>query len=163
MSCKTTKYSIGHYITFHSLDVFHEYHILRFTILPTKQHTSSNSVLVKLLVWFLCTVHLNDSCLVLAIYLRWICIYYYCSIVLTCCSCSIMCPLQAALMILLTAQRQAAAGEMSLLAQPEVVQVLQSLVCSDNTASAAASPAAGKFCRSQYLEKVPSSLLQTLL
>ena len=65
-------------------------------------------------------------------------------------------PLQAALMILLTAQRQAAAGEMSLLAQPEVVQVLQSLVCSDNTASAAASPAAGKFCRSQYLEKVPS-------
>ena len=67
-----------------------------------------------------------------------------------------MCPLQAALMILLTAQRQAAAGEMSLLAQPEVVQVLQSLVCSDNTASAAASPAAGKFCRSQYLLNLPS-------
>ena len=71
-------------------------------------------------------------------------------------------PLQAALMILLTAQRQAAAGEMSLLAQPEVVQVLQSLVCSDNTASAAASPAAGKFCRSQYLEKVPSRAFSTI-
>ena len=41
--------------------------------------------------------------------------------------------LQAALMILLTAQRQSAAGEMSLLSKPEVVQVLQSLVCSDNT------------------------------
>ena len=34
-------------------------------------------------------------------------------------------------MILLTAQRQQAAGEMSLLSQPEVVQVLQSLVCND--------------------------------
>ena len=160
MSCKTTKYSIGHYITFHSLDVFHEYHILRFTILPTKQHTSSNSVLVKLLVWFLCTVHLNDSCLVLAIYLRWICIILPCPTALQYCVNMLQLqynvPLQAALMILLTAQRQAAAGEMSLLAQPEVVQVLQSLVCSDNTASAAASPAAGKFCRSQYLEKVPS-------
>ena len=118
-------------------------------------NTQTPTVLAKLLVWFLCTVHLNDSCLVLAIYLRWICIILPCPTALQYCVNMLQLqynvPLQAALMILLTAQRQAAAGEMSLLAQPEVVQVLQSLVCSDNTASAAASPAAGKFCRSQYL------------
>jgi len=39
---------------------------------------------------------------------------------------------QAALMILLTAQRQAQAGENSLLHNPEVVNVLQSLVCQAN-------------------------------
>jgi len=38
---------------------------------------------------------------------------------------------QAALMILLTAQRQAQAGEASLLHNPEVVNVLQSLVCQE--------------------------------
>ena len=36
-------------------------------------------------------------------------------------------------MILLTAQSQAAAGEMSLLCQPEVQEVLESLVCSEKT------------------------------
>ena len=41
--------------------------------------------------------------------------------------------LQAALMILLTAQSQTAAGQMSVLAQPAVQEVLESLVCSDKT------------------------------
>ena len=42
---------------------------------------------------------------------------------------------QAALMILLTAQRQSASGEISLLSQPEVVNVLQSLVNNSEPAS----------------------------
>ena len=47
---------------------------------------------------------------------------------------------QAALMILLTAERQAAAGEPSILHNPEVVAVLQSLVCQEEGRREAADP-----------------------
>ena len=60
---------------------------------------------------------------------------------------------QAALMILLTAQRQSAAGESSLLSQPEVVNVLQSLV---NSAEAANDPGVRNTNPYSELLQIPS-------
>ena len=60
---------------------------------------------------------------------------------------------QAALMILLTAQRQSAAGENSLLSQPEVVNVLQSLV---NSAEAANDPGVRNANPYSELLQIPS-------
>ena len=56
-------------------------------------------------------------------------------------------------MILLTAQRQSAAGESSLLSQPEVVNVLQSLV---NSAEAANDPGVRNTNPYSELLQIPS-------